>query len=235
MAARMTVYNDGRTPILKGGFKPFSTSVPTTSQEWEQRRVQLRKTLWRLLGDVPALFTPAAAIRKKQAKHGYMLERFTFDNGVGDAVYGYILIPAHHRGRGPAILYSHYHGGKYKQGKKEVLTKAFSELDFATGEELARKGYIVQCIDAYAFGERCFQGPAGSNEEGENTESSLFKTFLWEGRTLWGMMVRDAFQRHLYNCYAKESNFRGVLYPGVGHTYTRQMWKETLRWLKKHL
>jgi hypothetical protein len=178
MAARMTVYNDGRTAVLKGGFRSFNTSVPTSAKEWEQRKVELRKTLWRLLGDVPA---------------------------------------------------------RYKQGKKEVLTKAFSELDFATGEELARKGYIVQCIDAYAFGERRFQGPAGSNEEGESTESSLFKTFLWEGRTLWGMMVRNAFQRHLYDCYGKESNFRGVLYPGVGHTYTRQMWKETLRWLKKHL
>jgi len=348
MATKIGVYNDERTAILKGGFQSFNTSVPTTAQEWEQRKVELRKTLWRLLGDVPALFTPAAAIHKQQAKHGYILERFTFDNGVGDTVYGYILIPADHKGHGPAILYNHYHGGKYKQGKKEVLTKAFSEMDFATGEELARKGYIVQCIDAYAFGERRFQGPAGSNEEGESTESSLFKTFLWEGRTLWGMMVRDdmlalnyllsrpevdpnrvaamgmsmgatrtwwlsalderikvaisvacltryqnliaggsvgahgiyyyvpnmlkeqidtesvigliaprphltltgdqdegsppdgvqiinAFQQHLYKCYGKESNFRGILYPGVGHTYTPQMWKETLRWLKKHL
>jgi len=348
MATKIGLYNDERTAILKGGFRSFNTSVPTTAQEWEQRKVELRKTLWRLLGDVPALFTPAAAIRKKQAKHGYTLERFTFDNGIGDTVYGYILIPAAHKDRGPAILYNHYHGDKYKQGKKEVLTKAFSELDFATGEELARKGYIVQCIDAYAFGERRFQGPAGAKEDGGSTESSLFKTFLWEGRSLWGMMVRDdmlalnyllsraevdpdriaamgmsmgstrtwwlsalderikvaisiacltryqsliarvsvgahgiyyyvpnmlkeqidtesvigliaprphltltgdqdegspadgvqiinVFQRHLYKCYGKESNFRAILYPGVGHTYTPQMWKEALRWLKKHL
>lgn len=348
MATKTSVYNDERTAILKGGFRSFDASVPATAQEWEQRRVELRKTLWRLLGDVPALFAPAATIHKREAKHGYILERFTFDNGVGDTVYGYILIPAAHKGRGPAILYNHYHAGKYKQGKEELLTKAFSELDFATGEELARKGYIVQCIDAYAFGERRFQGPAGRQEEGGSTESSLFKTFLWEGRTLWGMMVRDdmlalnyllsrpevdpdrvaamgmsmgstrtwwlsalderikvaisvacltryqnliargsigahgiyyyvpnmlkeqidtesvigliaprphltltgdqdegspadgvqiinAFQQHLYKCYGKDSNFRGILYPGVGHTYTPRMWKETLRWLKKHL
>jgi len=334
--------------FLKGGFRAFDTPKPATAKEWDKRKVKLRKKLWKLLGDMPPLFTPEVTTHKKESRDGYTLERFTFDNGIGDTVYGYILIPAGHKGRGPAILYNHYHGGKYKQGKQEVLTKAFSELDFATGEELARKGYIVQCIDAYAFGERRFQGPAGKKEEGGRTESSLFKTFLWEGRTLWGMMVRDdllalnyllsrpevdpkriaamgmsmgstrtwwaaalderikvavsvacltryqnliahgsvrahgiyyyvpnmlkeridtesvigliaprphltltgdkdegspadgvqiinAFQRHLCTCYGKQDNFRGVVYPGVGHTYTPQMWRETLSWLKKHL
>ncbi|NVL90771.1 MAG: dienelactone hydrolase family protein [Desulfobacterales bacterium] len=340
--------DDAPTGTLKGGFQSFKTPRPITAEEWEKRKVELRKTLRRLLGEMPPLFTPEVTIHKKQAGDGYSLERFTFDNGVGDTVYGYLLVPSGHKGRGPAILYNHYHGGKYKQGKEEVLTKAFSELDFAAGEELARKGYVVQCIDAYAFGERRFQGPAGKKEEGGRTESSLFKTFLWEGRTLWGMMVRDdllalnylvsrpevdperiaamgmsmgstrtwwvtalderikvavsvacltryqnliahgsvrshgiyyyvpnmlkeridtesvvgliaprphltltgeqdegspadgvriinTFQKHLYNCYGKENNFCGILYPGVGHAYTPEMWEETLRWLEKHL
>lgn len=334
--------------ILKGGFQSFDTPKPCTAAAWEKRKVTLRNKLWQLLGDMPPLFAPEVTIRKKESRDGYTLERFTFDNSVGDTVHGYMLIPDGHKGRRPAILYNHYHGGKYKQGKEEVLTKAFSKLDFATGEELARKGYVVQCIDAYAFGERRFQGPAGKKEEGGRTESSLFKTFLWEGRTLWGMMVRDdllalnylashpqvdperiaamgmsmgstrtwwaaalderikvaisvacltryqnliahgsvrahgiyyyvpnmlkeridtesvigliaprphltltgdedegspadgvriinAFQEHLYKCYGKQADFRGILYPGIGHTYTRQMWQETLRWLKKHL
>ncbi|MHC4330417.1 MAG: alpha/beta hydrolase family protein [Planctomycetota bacterium] len=340
--------NDETLGMLKGGFQAFTTPRPATAEEWEKRKGELRKTLRRLLGDLPPLFTPEVIIHKREAKDGYTLERFTFDNGVGDTVYGYTLIPANHKGRGPAILYNHYHGGKYKQGKEEVLTKAFSQLDFATGEALVRKGYVVQAIDAYAFGERRFQGPAGKKEEGGRTESSLFKTFLWEGRTLWGMMVRDdllalnllasrpdvdpnriaamgmsmgstrtwwaaalderikvavsvacltryqnliahgsvrnhgiyyyvpdmlkeridtesvigliaprphltltgdqdegspadgvqiinAFQKDLYKCYGKSRNFRGILYDGVGHTYTPQMWEETLRWLEKHL
>jgi dienelactone hydrolase len=339
---------DRKLGILKGGFQSFTTTLPSTADEWEKRKVKLRKKLWKLLGDTPALFTPEVTIHKRQKKDGYTLERFTFDNGAGDTVYGYLLIPNNHKDRGPAILYNHYHGGKYKQGKKEVLTNAFTKLDFATGEELAKKGYIVQCIDAYAFGERRFQGPAGKKEEGGKTEASLFKTLLWQGRTLWGMMVRDdilalnylvlrpqvdpnriaamgmsmgstrtwwlaalderikvavsvacltryqnliaqgkvrehgiyyyvpnmlkehidtesvigliaprphltltgekdegspadgvkvinAFQKHLYNCYGKKQNFRGILYPGVDHTYTPQMWEATIRWLKKHL
>jgi dienelactone hydrolase len=334
--------------ILEGGFTSFQTPLPRSVQSWEKRKTQLRKKLWRLLGDLPELFTPKVTIQERLSKDDYELERFTFDNGVGDTVYGYLLIPSGHKGRSPAILYNHFHGGKYKQGKEEVVSKAFSKLDFATGEALAREGYIVLCIDSYAFGQRRFQGPAGKKEEGARTEESLFKMFLWQGRTLWGMMVRDdllalnyllsrpevdakrvaamgmsmgstrswwaaalderikvvvsvacltryqnliahgqvrqhgiyyyvpnmlkekidtesvvgliaprphltltgdkdagspadgvriinAFQKDLYTLYGKTENFRGVLYEGIGHEYTPEMWQETLKWLKKHL
>lgn len=339
---------DATGKTLKGGFQSFTTPRPASAEEWETRKTALRKTLMGLLGDLPSLFDPEVVVHNRESRDGYTLERLTFDNGVGDTVYGYMLIPADHKGRGPAILYNHYHAGKYGQGKEEVLTRTFPKLDFATGEELARKGYIVQTIDAYAFGERRFQGPAGKKEQGAQTESSLFKTFLWEGRTLWGMMVRDdllalnylvsrpevdpgrvaamgmsmgstrtwwaaalderikvaisiacltryqnliahgsvrehgiyyyvpnmlaeridtesvigliaprphltltgdqdggspadgvriinAFQRDLYKCYGKQANFRGLLYSGVDHDYTPEMWAETLRWLEMHL
>ena len=333
---------------MAGDLKSFQTPLPKSLSSWEKRRIKLRKKLWRLLGDLPDLFTPEVTIRQRQSKDGYKLERFTFDNGVADTVYGYILTPSKHKGRGPAILYHHFHGDKYKNGKQEVITKTFPKLDFATGEALVREGYIVLCIDAYAFGERRFQGPAGEKEEGRKTKVSLFKMFLWQGRTLWGMMVRDdllalnylisrpevdhrriaamgmsmgstrtwwtaalderiwvavsvacltryqnliaqgrlkqhgiyyyvpnmlkekidtesvvgliaprphltltgdrdggspadgvrminAHQEYLYKLYGKPENFRGVLYKGVGHQYTPQMWKDTLDWLRKHL
>jgi dienelactone hydrolase len=334
--------------VLTGNFNSFQTPLPKTIRSWEKRRVELRKKLWSLLGDLPELFTPKVAINERVSKDGYKLEHLTFDNGVGDTVYGYLLIPAGHKGRRPAILYQHYHANKYKQGKEEVISKAFKKLDFATGEVLAREGYVVLCIDAYAFGERRFQGPAGKKEEGRRTEESLFKMFLWQGRTLWGMMVRDdllalnyllsrpevdpkriaamgmsmgstrtwwaaalaerikavvcvacltryqnliahgqvrqhgiyyyvpnmlaekidaesvvgliaphplltltgdkdagspvdgvriinAFQQYLYKLYGKAENFRGLVYRGIGHEYTPEMWKETLSWLKKHI
>ena len=334
--------------ILKGGFRAFETPRAGTSGEWDRQKAGLRKKLWGLLGEMPALFTPTATIERRRVEEGYILEEAAFDNGVGDTVYGYLLIPAGQKGRGPAILYNHYHAEKYGQGKEEVLIKAFDDLDLATGVELARKGYVVLCIDAYAFGRRRFQGPAGEKEEGRRTEESLFKTFLWEGRTLWGMMVRDdllalnyllsrpevepgrvaamgmsmgstrtwwaaalderikvavsvccltryqnliargsvrehgiyyyvpnmlkeqidtesvvgliaprahltltgdadagspadgvriinAFQRRLYELYGEGENFRGVIYPGVGHSYTREMWRETISWLDSHL
>jgi dienelactone hydrolase len=334
--------------ILKGGFPSFKTPLPQSSQQWDVQKIELRKKLWRLLGDMPPLFTPKPEIDKSESRDGYTLEHFTFDNGVGDTVYGYILIPVGRTEPGPAILYNHYHGGQYQQGKEELITKAFKTLDFATGEALAKEGYVVLGIDAYAFGQRRFQGPAGQKEEGRNTEWSLFKTFLLEGKSLWGMIVRDDllalnylisrpevdpnriatmgmsmgsnrswwaaamddrikvtvsvvclsryqdliahgsvgshrfyfyvpsmlaekidvesvvglitprpflamtgdmdrlspvdgvqiiydFQENLYKLYEKPENFRGLMYPGVGHEYTPEMWKETIDWLKRHL
>lgn len=149
--------------ILKGGFQSFQTPLPQTAQQWDAQKTELRKKLWRLLGDMPPLFTPKATIDKSQSREGYTLEHFTFDNGVGDTVYGYILIPAGRNKPGPAILYNHYHGGKYQQGKEEVITKAFDKLDFATGEALVKEGYVVLCIDAYAFGQRRFQPESVTN------------------------------------------------------------------------
>ncbi len=334
--------------LLKGAFRPFQTPRPTSATQWEKRKVELRKRIWELLGDLPPRFTPEIALSDRQERDEYALEKFSFDNGVGDTVYGYTLVPSGQVGPGPAVLYHHWHAEQYECGKEETVTKTFPDLDFATGEQLARRGYLVQCIDAYCFGERRFQGPAGEKEQGAAVEASLFKTFLWEGRTLWGMMVRDdmlalnvlasrpdvdarriaamgvsmgstrtwwlaalderikvavcvacltryqsliargsvnahgiyyyvpnllkdridaesvigliaprplltltgnqdegspadgvqlinAFQEHLYACYGQPENFRGLLYPGIGHAYTPQMWQETLRWLAKHL
>ena len=344
--------DDAVPPVLKGGFRSFDTPRPESSEAWDGRKDELRKTLWRLLGDLPPLFTPKVTVHEQTQREGYTLERFTFDNGVGDTVYGYVLIPDGERKRRPAILYHHYHGGKYAQGKEEVLMKAFARweggIELITGEALVRAGYVVLCIDAYSFGQRQAQGPAGEEEKGGRTESALFKTFIWQGRTLWGMMVRDdllalnylvtrpevdagriaamgmsmgstrtwwaaalderikvavsvacltryqnliaqggvryhgiyyyvpgmlgekidtesvvgliaprphltltgdqdagspadgvrtinSFQEHLYRLYGKPDDFRGLLYEGIGHVYTPEMWQETVRWLKEHL
>lgn len=212
--------------ILKGGFKSFVTPVPRTAQAWERRKAVLRKKLWTLFGDLPPLFTPKPKVEQREQRRGYTLERITFDNGVGDTVYGYVLIPAGRRGRGPAILYHHYHGGKYQQGKEEVLIPAFAEggHKLITGEELVRAGHVVLCIDAYAFGERRFQGPAGTKEEGQATEWSLYKTFAWEGKNLWGMMVRDDLLALNYLISRPEVDARRIATMGMSMGSTRSWW-----------
>jgi dienelactone hydrolase len=343
--------DDAVPPILKGGFASFETPRPASRDQWERQKPELRKKLWRLLGDLPPLCTPKVTIQNKEVRDGYTQEYITFDNGAGDTVYGYVLIPTDTQKPGPAILYNHYHGGAYTQGKEELVIPAFTTMGnqtLITGPELVRAGYIVFSIDAYGFGQRRFQGPAGEREDGGQTEMSLSKVFLWEGRTLWGMIVRDdllalnylvtrpevdptriaamgmsmgatrswwaaalddrvkvvvsvacltryqeliargdlgyhgiyyyvpgvlhekidmesvvglivprahltltgendftspaggvrtinAFQEHLYNLYGKEENFRGILYPGLGHAYSPAMWEETMRWLQKQL
>ena len=59
------------------------------------------------------------------------------------------------------------------------------------GPALAKKGYAVAAIDACFNGERVGKGPAGALDNAAGQEASLFKLYLWQGRTLWGMMLRE--------------------------------------------
>jgi dienelactone hydrolase len=160
--------------------------------EWNARRVQIRSTLYSLLRNLPPIFTPKPTITASEQRDGYRLEKFTFANGLGDTVYGYTLVPD--KPNDAAVIYCHYHGGKYDLGKDELFFEPlFGEWQDKTprGPALAQAGYLVLAIDAYSFGERQHQGPAGQRESGRDTESALFKRFLWEGRSLWSMMVYD--------------------------------------------
>ncbi|MCI0713367.1 MAG: dienelactone hydrolase family protein [Chloroflexi bacterium] len=149
----------------------------------------MKEKLWSMLGDLPPLFTPDISIIRTIRREGFTIEHFRFDNGAEATVYGYVLVPEKLDGPVPGILYNHFHGGKYFIGKDELFLDHITEPAF--GVQLVKLGYVVLCIDAYGFGERQTQGPVGEREAGQQTELSLFKKFLWEGKTLWGMIVRD--------------------------------------------
>ena len=84
----------------------------------------------------------------------------------------------------PVLMYHHI----TPAGGMIAATPQVFEAQIAA---LARAGYVVMCIDAYGFGERKHAGPGGEKENGNQTEESFFKMFLWQGRSLWGMIVRD--------------------------------------------
>jgi hypothetical protein len=48
----------------------------------------------------------------------------------------------------------------------------------------------VAAIDGYFATGRLGKGPGGQRENAAAQEDSLFKLNLWQGRTLWGMMLR---------------------------------------------
>lgn len=150
---------------------------------------ETRQKLWQLLGDIPPPFPPQVSLIAIRDHATYTLEHFSFPNGLGDTVYGCLLLPKNVNFPAPAVLYHHEHGGKYTLGKDAALK--IRENGYAPGVALVEAGFIVLAIDAYGFCEREHQGPAGQRESGAATELSLFKQFLWEGRTLWGMMVHD--------------------------------------------
>ena len=150
---------------------------------------ETRQRLWRLLGDIPAPGLPQATLLGRRDEATYSLEHFSFENGIGDTVYGYLILPRAINYPAPALLYHHEHGGKYSLGKDAAIK--IRENGYAPGLALAEAGFVVMAVDAYGFGQREHQGPAGPRESGAATELSLFKHFLWQGKTLWGMMLHD--------------------------------------------
>ncbi|MBE0537514.1 MAG: dienelactone hydrolase family protein [Phycisphaerae bacterium] len=208
-------------------------SLPVSSAaEWEALKPALRASLWRLLGELPETFVPEPTILSRRRCKGYCLERFSFDNRGGAKVFGYAMIPSGGEQPYPAILYHHYHGGRYAQGKEEIRRRAFARWrgghGLITGEELVRAGYLVLCIDAYAFGERRFCGPANVKERPPHTEASLFKAFLWQGATLWGMMVRDDLLAMNYLSSRPDVDAGRIAAMGMSMGATRSWWLAAL-------
>src|SRR5262249_25625048 len=115
----------------------------------------------------------------------YILERFEFHNGVDMMVPGVLLLPKNRKGPTPAIIGLHGHGSS----KESICTDPKSSQ--LIGPLLARKGYVVAAVDACFNGDRVGTGPAGKLEKAAGQEASLFKLYLWQGRTLWGMMLRE--------------------------------------------
>ena len=97
-------------------------AVPPTRAAWESRRAEVRRTLWELLGKLPPRpKVPVVTTVTREDRGDYLFEKFTFDNGAGAIVPGYVFLPKNVSGQSPAILYCHWHGGQYDIGKDELL------------------------------------------------------------------------------------------------------------------
>ena len=69
-------------------------SVPKTKATWEKRRPEVRATLWQLLGKLPPRpKVPKVTTLVREDRGDYIFEKFTFDNGAGATVPGYVFLP----------------------------------------------------------------------------------------------------------------------------------------------
>ena len=141
-----------------------------------------RRRLYDLLGDLPDRHREIS-VRKidEEEREHYVLEKLVLDlNGI-ESVPAYYTRPVASEGRVPAILYNHAHGSDYVLGKDELLAGREALQHPAYAEALAREGYAALSIDTWAFGER--RG---------RSEGTIFKSMLWRGQVMWGMMVYDS-------------------------------------------
>src|SRR5271170_6264060 len=85
-------------------------AIPRDASAWMSRRSEIRATLWKLLGDFPERpRVPEVTIQSRTDHDGYVLEKFTFADGLGLTVPGYLFLPKNAAGKIPAILYCHWH------------------------------------------------------------------------------------------------------------------------------
>jgi dienelactone hydrolase len=198
-------------------------NAPATWDEWMGRRSEIRATLRSLLGDFPPRpAVPSVTVVSRTDHDGYVLEKFTFPNGLGSTVSGYLFLPKNAAGRVPAILYCHWHAGQYEIGKEELLQT--NATPAPPGPTLARLGFAVLGIDACGFGERNGQGPGGPEEKGAAGEMTASKFSLWAGRTLWGAIVRDDLMALDYLCFRPEVDAARIGVTGISMGSTRSWW-----------
>jgi dipeptidyl aminopeptidase/acylaminoacyl peptidase len=55
------------------------------------------------------------------------------------------------------------------------------------------------------------------------------------GSPVDGVRKIESIVRQAYNLHRRQDQFASIVYPGVGHRYTRDMWKRMLKWMDTHL
>ena len=159
-------------------FAVETRTMPALPQSPDDRRRELYSTL----GDLPDRKRPLGGRKRtEEQRDGYVLETWDLDlNGI-EAVPAYLARPRTLNGRVPAILFNHSHGGGYKIGKLEFVNGRSYLQPVPYAKELTGLGYVALAIDHWVFGERS-----------HTTEADTFKSMLWQGQVLWGMMVSDS-------------------------------------------
>ena len=105
--------DDIRLKPLKDLNGHFPFAVPATLKEWEQRKAELRRRVLVATGLYPMPErTPLNAVIHGKVKHdGFTSEKVYFESVPGFFVTGILFRPEGAKGKLPAVLCPHGHGG----------------------------------------------------------------------------------------------------------------------------
>lgn len=192
------------------------TAMDHGQSEFLDKQKDQRKKLFSLLGDLPTNYAAKAPrLIKKERYDGYTLEYLDFDfNGI-EHVPGILLVPDKIKDKAPCMLYCHAHFGTYAIGKDELLNGR--PVMPAYAPVYAEKGILTLAIDSWCFGERK-----------ANTEMDAFKKMLWDGQTLFGMMLFDEMKALDYLLSRPEADTERVGVFGLSMGATKAWWLAAL-------
>jgi dienelactone hydrolase len=118
-----------------------------------------------LLQYQPEKVDPKPEVLERIERDDHIREKIVFSTSPHYRVPAYVLIPKGLKGKAPAIVDLHSHGGMFLFGKEKVIDLGdnhptmvgYQERNYdgrPTATALVRRGYIVISIDALMFGER---------------------------------------------------------------------------------
>jgi len=167
----------------------------------------------------PPAVEPKAEVLDRVEREDHIRERIVFSTSPHFRVPAYVLIPKGRKGRLPAIVDLHSHGGMFLFGKEKVIDLGGNHAAMVgyhktnydgrpTATALVRRGYVVISIDAFGFGERRAlldaEIPAGwdrsryslddvqrLNQQCRGKESTIAKSLTLAGLTWPGIVAWD--------------------------------------------
>ena len=177
-----------------------------------------REKLYSLLGDLPDKNLPISArLVATDENDSFVTESLVLSlNGVED-VPAYFTKPKNTIEPLPTMLFSHSHGGLYAMGKSELLTPAPYGYPVSYAKAMADRGIACLAIDHWCFGER----------HGRK-ESETFKSMLWKGKVMWGMMVYDSIRALDYLCSRPDVDAARIGATGISMGCTMSIWVAAL-------
>jgi dienelactone hydrolase len=167
----------------------------------------------------PEAAPPRAEVVDRVESDTHIREKVLFSTSPQLRVPGYVLIPRKRKGRCPAIVDLHSHGGMFLFGKEKVIDLGRNHAAMTdyhrrnydgrpTATELVRRGYVVISIDAFMFGERrvimdadlklgwdrarySLDDVRNLNQVCRTKETTLAKALTWAGLTWPGIVFWD--------------------------------------------
>ncbi len=152
--AKLAEANRYASSFLGGGFRSH-----------EDFRAASRARILDLLLYRPEKVDPRPDVLERVDRGDHIREKIVFSTSPQFRVPAYVLLPKKLKGRAPAIVDLHSHGGMFLFGKEKVIDLGnnhpamvpYHEHNYdsrPTATALVRRGYVVIVIDALMFGER---------------------------------------------------------------------------------
>ena len=135
----------------------FSALAP-----WQKK---VRALVFDHLFYAPPPVAPEPALIRRTEHADFWEESLTFQTTPDLRVPAFVLVPKNAKLPAPGIVALHDHGGFYMWGREKILEQpgenpVLTEFrqrcygGLSTAAELARRGYVVVCIDMFYWGER---------------------------------------------------------------------------------